>query len=230
EQKQDAKLESKIVPNCFNCGQSGHRATECPLEHNEERIKTNIKSWRETNPSLDKKSKPSTKQHGKPSTGKPVQLYKIGISESYSLQTEPVWRMNGYITYPSDINFQNHFNVMILCDSGSDHNFISPDLYRKINENCGLNNITIQERNQIVSLNTAVGNIASKQMIFCSLLCKIFNDNLNNIVLITDFIVFDTGEDIILGDSEILNHNIMSLRNDKIYIFIINRRNILRRN
>jgi hypothetical protein len=123
---------------CFNCGQKGHHIRDCPQAVDQERVKRNRdEKFKQRDLKRKAQSDSSGKPHKKPSTGghpggESVTLMSINIADFES--SKSTWHMNASITQVNDLTFKNEIKTIALCDTGSSHNFISPELFRSMKE------------------------------------------------------------------------------------------------
>ena len=116
--------------------------------------------------------------------------------------------MNAKITSIHDVEFNHAIDVISLNDTGSSQNFVSPKLFRSLKESIGTESLNIREERFEI---TVARNSYYDTYVFFDACVMLTDDKLKSFKLIASFIVFDSGEEMILSFNTLKRSSIFSV-------------------
>jgi hypothetical protein len=118
--------------------------------------------------------------------------------------------MNAKITSIHDVEFNHAIDVISLNDTGSSQNFVSPKLFRTLKESIGTESLNIREECFEI---TVAHNSYYDTYVFFDACVMLTDDKLKSFKLqvIASFVVFDSGEEMILSFNTLKRSNIFSV-------------------
>jgi hypothetical protein len=118
--------------------------------------------------------------------------------------------MEGEITLPYDVTFDNSLHVLTYEETCASHNFISPLCIRALEKRLLENGVKEEKKEKVMHVRiirdvniTFSNNTSVVSSINCyDILVRINNEKLNKeILFIENFIEYDTGVEVILSDN-----------------------------